>query len=226
MKKVHGDRMFHPCCDDKLMGNFLSSPDKFCLASFQSYQVLPSKFPTILETCQRVYEKQNVTNHRMQLLVSIREPISRTLSFIHQQCNRNGRRRPKELLQACNRCNFDQDKDVWLGFADRTNKEYEDIHSLMASRVIMDADEKEPLKINRSIPVLALDLDDLSPFFQELKGILPDTHNNRFHRKSTFNKEELDRCNFHMSSEMIKALSKSTRSYRNLTLGVEEMVQV
>ena len=220
LTKVHGYGAFHPCCDNKLINNFKSKPDQFCNASFQSYQVLPNKFPYLLDTCQEIYDASPLP-HRMQILVSVREPISRTLSFIHQQCNRNPNRRSKELLAACDRCNFDSDKDIWLDFAYRTNQEYEDVYTLMSSRVIQEGDKT--YQIAKDLPVLAIDLDDLNPFFDHVQKFLPEEYQIRFRRKKSFNKETLERCSFHMSSEMIKVLSKSTKSYRNLTIGVEEL---
>ena len=105
-------RLFPPrlnsCCGPTLMERFRVEPIKYCEAKFSSYQVGRSEFlDEIVPTCIAK------TGARAVVLVSFREPIQRTLSYIHQKCNKHLWGRSDAMKRACRTCSYEQDKVFW-----------------------------------------------------------------------------------------------------------------
>lgn len=143
---------------------------------------------------------------RAIILATFREPHQRTLSYIHQHCNKYFRGRPKELQEACKRCDYHNDTAFWNQFVgEKTNEQYEDLSILLSSQV-------------PNTQVLYVDLADLGGLFSDLYNAT-EQHRafdpNMTHR----NPEKVDLCNFSFGSGMFKVLRPSTELYREWTLG-------
>jgi len=214
--------------DPHRLPQFAKHPHAYCeQAKFSSYQATGKKFKEIIETCRRISTKRYVT------LTAYREPIARTLSLIHQQCNKNFEKRREELRNACTRCRYNDgeetdaqsinDNKVWDGFTEMTNDAYTEL-------LDFNMHLKEELNRNKESPpvqVLMLDMADIDNFFQHLDDVLVSSgqkwngKNIRVPRKQgTFNKEKLGVCSFGMKSQMIKSLKPSIEAYRSLTLSL------
>ena len=196
-------RIFPPrlgsCCSKTLMNHFHRKPNRFCSAKFSSYQVDSSDFlDEIVPTCIAN------TGVRAVILVSIREPIQRTLSQIHQICNKNFKMRTNVTKSACTRCSYEQDKVFWDNFVQDTNRQYVELMDVASAKI-------------SNTTVLSVDLMDLSALYRDLFAA---TRHVTFNKSTSANPEMTNRCNFGFKSEMFRGLRLSTEVYRNLTLGV------
>ena len=183
----------------KLLKQFREEPRKLCLAKFSSYQVSSPEFVnTIIPTCMK-----ETGGSRAIILVSFREPIQRSLSFIHQMCNKYQRNRSPETRQACSRCSYDLDPAFWNERMQNCNQEYVDLQTMINTKTA-----------NTSI--LSVDMVDLSFLYEKL--FLATNHQAFQQQPHTTNAEAVQRCNFGFKSEMFRNLATSSEVYRNLTL--------
>ena len=150
---------------------------------------------------------------RSVVLTTYREPISRTLSSIHQLCNKQSNKRTDETLEACNECRYDFGTDVWDRVVNMTNDHFEGVAEV-ASLQIPD------------VQVISLDMVDISPALDRLRERLPlDAKKLKVKDIPDVpitqwrNPERKSVCAFAMTSEMIKSLGVAQAVYRNLTAG-------
>lgn len=189
------------CCNDLMMKRFHDNPEKHCNIKFSSYEVSSTSFLNdILPTCY------NITKGRAVVLVTFREPVARTVSYIHQMCNKNLHLRTPQQRQVCERCSYKDDKDYWTNFLQDANKQYQGLYDV-ASFV-----PKPYANV-----VLAIDLVDLSQLYSDLHNV---TNHDAFHMKTKANPESTKLCNFGITSEWLRALRPANDVYRNLTLGI------
>lgn len=76
------------CCDTGLWNRFANQTNHFCGLKFGLYETGVPMFANIIETCQQHTKKRK----REIALITIRDPIKRTLSRINMRCNRSYRR--------------------------------------------------------------------------------------------------------------------------------------
>ena len=208
------------CCGHTAMDRFQERRDDYCDAKFTSYQVKGGHFRDIVSECmsdRSEGEAGGVDGGRIDgrpperrssiALVSFREPIQRTLSSIHQTCNKNKSRRREETRAACERCSYDieEDRAVWDGLIKRTNLLYEGI--ALVSRMVIGG-----------VQVLTIDTVDVDNFFTRLRSALSPRW--EVSTSGVRNTESLSLCNFGMTSDIFRALTPSETIYRNLTLGI------
>lgn len=197
------------CCGELVIERFLESPQSYCNAPFASYQVTPDNFrDVILKTCKETSTKKTV------VLVTYREPVAWTVSYIHQLCNKNWHKRSERIREMCKRCNYYDD-----------SKEYDNIirerFLQLAQGILFNATFITSRK-NRALNRLALDNVDLDSFLKDLQNYLPPEYRHRLSLAKTIdnNLEKKQLCDFKVPSTLIKALKSSLRLYRNLTLGL------
>ena len=202
------------CCWEKTIQRFAGDRKERCMRPFNSYQVYASDFYKImLKGCKKVLKKEMKKSHesrRIVALASFREPYEKTLSQIHQYCNKNPKRRTKEFLAMCKRCDYNEDQAEWdREIVDVTNHEYISLHNdLILGTASID------------IPVLTIDTLDISSFFDDLKENLPTKYASRLRDDDSFhNQERLKVCDFGFRSAMMRNLHPSLEAYRDLTLG-------
>lgn len=182
----------------KLLKQFQEEPRRFCLAKFSSFQVPSPDFAdTIIPTCMK-----ESGGSRAIILVSFREPIQRSLSFIHQMCNKYQRHRSKETRQACSRCSYEHDPAFWKEHIQSFNQDYVDLQAMVNTKTT-------------NASVLSVDMVDLSLLYEKL---FVATKHQAFRQPETTNAEATQRCNFGFKSEMFRGLATSSEVYRNLTL--------
>ena len=215
------------CCGDELMDRFRAHKEEYCMSPFRPFQVGASNVPEIVDACRDVYREIHAgTNdarvHYLEVLVSIREPTTRELSKIHQMCNKNFGGREKRWQEACRRCTFDEDRDFWLSGASTTNQPYEDVLALLSTpghgRVATPNQTAAMDPLPAMVPTYLIDMSDISPFLSELKQSLNEL-GSRLPIEGNRNKESKAICNFHMPSDLMKALSPALSAYRAIVSG-------
>jgi hypothetical protein len=220
MDKLFGMDFLDSCCHDEIVEQVQQNTAKYCNRKFMSYQVSGSQFESIVKTCMAHHQHQQRKSpyqsqpQRAVVLFSYREPIARTLSNIHFMCNHDyvPDWRPKKLLEACDRCDFEQDQDVWMKWVDMTNTDYQELYYHVVRSSYLTSTES-------NINLLAIDTADVSRFFLHLKDALPESYRANINETSVSNMEVKTRCSFGMTSSMIKGLHVSQEIYRNLTSG-------
>ena len=195
------------CCGEELKGRFLADPSSYCSRPFSSYQTDRKFFiENILETCKQL-------SKRVVFLVSFREPLTRAVSWIHQICNKNTRKRTSEVLEACQRCTYADDPDFYNQY-----KSLQGLDALMLSnRTFWSGMDGHGM--------LAIDNVDLNEFLHLLEGALPDSYEHSFKKlfegKQTQNVEKTQVCNFRVPSAMMKSYSDEVLLYRKIVMGRE-----
>ena len=193
------------CCGEELNGRFLADPSSYCSRPFSSYQTDRKFFiENILETCKQL-------SKRVVFLVSFREPLTRAVSWIHQICNKNTRKRTSEVLEACQRCTYADDPDFYNQY-----KSLQGLDALMLSnRTFWSGMDGHGM--------LAIDNADFNEFLHLLEGAMPDSYEHSFKKlfegKQTQNVEKTQVCNFRVPSAMVKNYKDELLLYRKIVLG-------
>ena len=140
------------------------------------------------------------------------QPISTTLSFIHQRCNKNWDKRAEFIQEACTVCQYEAHRKVWDRFADVITSQLAGAWHVM--HVLQDEEDNNSttrdLPIDR-LEVAVLEPNDIDAF---LKAWHPDLEFNKV------NEEILNRCYFRMTKEYIDKLSPAAEWYRRFVAGV------
>ena len=231
------------CCGPKLLGKLANdekSREKYCTAKFSSYQIIGSHVEGLVKSCMRINsddvaatssgtksENKSITANdkskndnddpprkpRSVVLTTYREPISRTLSSIHQLCNKQSNKRTNETLEACSECRYDFGTDVWDRVVNMTNDHFEGVAEVASLQI-------------PNVQVISLDMVDISPALDKLRERLPlDAKKLKVKDIPDVpitqwrNPERKSVCSFAMTSEMIKSLGIAQTVYRNLTAG-------
>ena len=214
---------FHPkrtkmssCCSGKAVDKFNKFISYFCSSKFTAFQVRASQFDGIVSQCmdyyKTAYEKKKIKKKQsLVILASIREPASRTLSNIHQLCNKNLNRRDEELKKACSACDYEKHPEAFDKIVQTTNKDY-----LGIVRTVQLSSKFS----SGSVKSLTLDTDDIDSMFTMLQLSLSKSSNYTFPLNEKKNPEKHSRCNFGMKSTMFKNLAISREIYRNITAGL------
>jgi hypothetical protein len=212
---------------------FENDVDKYCSAKFSSYQVQVDDdlfLNTILPTCmdynyQTMKTKTNEIRSSMHdddgggggpraiVLATFREPIARTISSVHQVCNKNLQRRDNVTATACRRCSYSSDQEFWdAQFFERATYIYKSIQNVIFSN-------------SANTTVVMVDTMDLDDFYAAINQVAITRKYTSFlinvkpkkGQSHHFNSEIIQRCNFAVTSEMIRKLQIPQMIYRNLT---------
>jgi hypothetical protein len=224
--KLLGLPMRDTCCSARMRRRFMNNTRDYCAQAFQSYEVIDG-FGTMVKVCDdRYYKKpsrdqmilsnfqddprQGWQPHRLIVLTTLREPIERLLSKIHQICNKNLKSRSQKVLAACQRCDFAQDEDMWMQWA-REQGSLED-------RVIVQQ-TRGPL---HKYPHLWLDVSDLNAMIHQLRPRFSQQQQQEvfdWYFSQKHNPEKLNNCRFSMDSSLIKGLNESKAIYKDFLTG-------
>ena len=205
------------CCGDSFMYNsFRQNITNYCINKKMGiYEVTPEQYTEILDTCKQVIP----SDHTMIGLITIREPIQRTISQIHQLCNVNPHRNEQYVQDICERCNYtvnDDDKYFYDKKTNKTNWIYSGVQDVISNTTI-------------DVPLLILDSTDITEFFDTLEDIATQSlrrinsllDNETFHFPvGRYNPERKTICDFAMPSSMMKHHADSLRTYRWILQGM------
>jgi len=183
---------------DEALQDFHKKAEAYCRFKYFSYQSTGEDMRMIVETCMRLNSRANAI-----VWFTYREAISRFVSMVNQQCNKSFKIRRAEVQRFCYRCQCresdDSDNKVLKAFINSANKMYLSISSITQ------------MNLNR-VQVLLMDTMELSEFLNALSLELPFRPS-----RITRNTERTDRCNFCITSKIIKELAPSIGVYQNLT---------
>ena len=163
-------------------------------SKFTSYQDQSRGYADIVQAC---LDGTKTTKRKFVSISSYREPISRTLSVIHQWCNKNFGAQTEKMKRACRRCSYpdpvvDQagmdDKAVWDGVANMTIRSFEYLRwinehmkdELRYNRIVNDDETNDDDDVDdgdgddrrQSVDVLMIDTMDLDSFFSAFDAAL------------------------------------------------------
>mmetsp|Transcript_8672 Transcript_8672/g.19064 ORF Transcript_8672/g.19064 Transcript_8672/m.19064 type:complete len:332 (-) Transcript_8672:301-1296(-) len=196
------------CCFQTMLERFRKNPEKYCFKKFSSYQLMGYGLAEVIEKCMELhYKKTGNKNTKAIVISTFREPIAKTLSSIHQVCNKNLGQRGDPRKNACKNCDYDKDPEVWNQFLKESTRVYKSLYRDISH---MDRD---------GVEVLTIDLVDITNFFEQLKKKLLDPFSKKIIPDKRSNKESLEYCNFKLNSAMIKGLGLAEEIYRRLSLG-------
>lgn len=173
----------------------------YCGAKCGAYEVHAEEFEEVVGECTRMRRPDG--RHRAVVLVSLREPMRQLLSTIHEHCNRERARAfmGHEFLDACGRCSYEEDADIWDAKTEWVNQRIEE--AFRVSLIRMDR-----------VDVLTVEDTDIDRMFGMLQSALPSRNVTVGRRENT---QVLSYCSFGLKSPMIKALAPSFALYQNLT---------
>lgn len=189
------------CCGKPLLKRFLSQRDRYCRQKFSSWQVSDREFAeVILPGCD-----DNLAGYpsRKMILISYREPVSMTLSSIHQTCNKNLSRRSRQVQEACASCKYEVHTDVWLDHVRSVERYLQGVHRLIHEK-------SHNATGTHTIDVLSVEPNDIDNFLRQFK---PNT---------TFdmaNSAQTGKCSFRPTTEFLKGLRVAQSVYRDLVAG-------
>ena len=203
------------CCHDEFMTNrFRPNPEAYCSREMGVYEVQPIEFAEVIETCRRTASSNSNT---FLGLISVREPLERTISAIHQKCNVHTLRLEEPTRSVCERCSYSgNDSDFFDRVTNRTNEFYQGMKSIINNATL-------------DIPILILDNADISDFVYSIEmhatkilkrgNYLAD--NETFHfpsgKSNAQDKVPKKLCEFGMPATMMKHHATSLEVYRWIT---------
>jgi Sulfotransferase family len=194
------------CCNEKfLTERFRQNPQDYCSRKMSIYEIKTDDFAEIHQICHDIYPSRKFVT-----LISIREPIQRTLSMIHHQCNKNFDLKNPYEQAMCLKCAYVNDSiPFWDSFVRQTNTLYANLMDVMQHRNLR-------LKhLGRKMPIwLILDNLMIDPFFDLIESSLSEKT-----MKGRWNKEQTKICNFGMPSIMMKNLLPAQAVYSGLAGG-------
>eukprot|EP00934_Nitzschia_sp_Nitz4_P009455 Nitzschia sp. Nitz4//scaffold3_size479765//145490//146458//NITZ4_000063-RA/size479765-processed-gene-0.301-mRNA-1//-1//CDS//3329550647//9445//frame0 len=198
------------CCNSDFMEKtFEQKTNKYCSKRLGVYEVKPEQFQQVIDTCTSITSNSSSTRPRRYIgLMSVREPIQRTLSAIHQRCNVHVSALKNETYETCSRCSYTGDDMAFYDtFVNTTNEVYKSM--------------KENLLQNSSIdiPLYVIDNDDIDDFFHKIEVAITESSsfplNNTFHfHRGTANSENKEKhCDFGMPSKVMKQQRPALQAY-------------
>lgn len=210
------------CCNDKFMKNeFWPNVTTYCSKKLGVYEVRPKEYVEVVRACQDFREKrfnasETTKRHRYIGLVSVREPIERTLSAIHQQCNVHSGQLHQDTHDICERCSYEEDADkpFYEKFVNKTNDAY-----IGLKETIILSDPKI------DIPLYIIDNEQIDVFFEKLEDLISLRSMHYFNRTFHFpqgksNSEKSDKlCDFGMPSALMRQHRSSLQAYHWLWYG-------
>jgi len=185
------------CCMEGAMWFFEKNVTAHCFSKSSSYEVTGDQMRMIVETCTKLRPSSNAI-----VMFTYREPVARFVSKINHLCNKRYKTRSAYMQMACDRCAYEPDtKDFFQKLILQQNNLY-----LAAPHIA---------KMNfENVQVLLVDTMDLYRFLGTL-SLLPGFNAIKMIKNVAYTK----RCDFGITSEIIKELSTSVKVYRNLSVG-------
>ncbi|KAI2490541.1 hypothetical protein MHU86_24019 [Fragilaria crotonensis] len=194
------------CCNEKLLDRFRLHPREYCSRKLSVYEVKAPQYHEIMETCKHLHP-----SHYYLSLISVREPIQRTLSMIHHQCNKNFDHKNAIEQSICSNCTYTPESAwFWDQFTTQTNTIYVELLEMVQNETRQRLLHHRPTKLTW----LFLDNSMIDPFLELFKLTM---QVNLTYGKS--NKENTHVCNFGMTSSMMKDLRRSQMIYASLVGG-------
>ena len=165
------------CCGSNLIKRFQNNTSQFCTNyKFSIYEMNSLEFSTILETCSK-YNEQEEGGHTYVSIVTVREPIQRTISQIHQQCNKGYKVHAEYYQKYCQQCMFLEDDSknnkFWIEeFVHKTNKVFVELQQLLEQRQTQTRQTQQAQQQTqysmKDIPILILDSTMINDFLNTL----------------------------------------------------------
>ena len=212
------------CCHDVLMDKFYNNTHDYCYQKrIGIYEVWGDEYYEVLEACRTLYPQELYVG-----LISLREPIQRTLSLIHQQCNSGYHKKNSLYQEYCRNCTYTDDTTSAARFWDstfvqNTNRQYlSTLDFIRQQQQRNDRDSAADHEATRSsstttIPLLYVDSSMINDFFTRL------SHGMRLRNSSLLddareivNVENRSICDFGIKSSMIKKLQPSIDAYATI----------
>lgn len=177
-----------------MMNRFERNTPRYCNLRLGVYEVIGSQFQEVVETCHAYYKNETKTKHRAIALVTVREPVQRIVSGIHQRCNKGNRAKlTPEWPRICRRCSYYNDTEYWDELVEKNNLIYEELnYNLPIDLLVLDT-----LMIDRFLQLLE----------KKLSVQIP---------RGTANEERKNICDFHVPSEMFRKLVPAQLAYRKI----------
>jgi len=197
------------------------NPDYYCNRKFSTWEIRESEFEEALNFCLYHYDKNNTLNgnaistaiqetlpskKKVIILVSYREPISRTLSLINQNCNHRLKRKSQIVQDACLRCSYYDDIDYWDSQVQDTNRAMEGIRTLA---------RRKDISSGLGPPLFLIDMLSLTSFFEELEEL----SNTTIPLGKPNSEKPHKHCDFGMTSAMIRGLASASNIYLSYSRG-------
>ena len=223
------------CCNDRMMARFRERPEYYCGLKFGIYEMYGEQFSEVVRTCRQnhsvsgsyvikkrtqggilhTFRKQKKT--REVAFITIREPIQRTISQIHQRCNSNyklGTLTPEEQA-ICDKCDYNNGGNESRHYFDNILTETNDLFMGIAQTAIPSILEQFG---GVQSHLLILDSAYIDTFSNNIE-----IQSGRSFPRGVFNNSEgpLTHCNFAMSSSLMRELKPALDVYRNMTIGEE-----
>ena len=205
------------CCNSKFMeGEFNKHVPKYCSMNMGVYEVKPHQFKQVIRACQeylpQLKKKDDRMQHRYIGLLSVREPIQRSLSGIHQRCNVHSSQLDKATRAICERCAYvDEDEAFYNKIVNNTN----DMYNGMQREILADP--------SIDIPLFTIDSTHINDFFGKIESIVTSrlmkagkiTSNVTFKLpEGKPNAEKLEKiCDFGMPSTLMKNHLPALKAY-------------
>ena len=198
------------CCSSRMKEKFYENTSNYCPNPFQSFEVIDG-FDQMVHQCNNDFYKNSPNNTKVILLTSVREPIGRVLSHIHQACNKNWQFKTNETTkEVCTACNFETHTEFWMKFPRAANGLYNVIrHQSTQSLQMFDHLYVDMVDLNKMATMLSERLSPLNDHYTEV-------FQKYFNKKH--NPEKLDHCSFGLKSPMIKALKPAIETYREFVI--------
>lgn len=228
-------RLFPPrlptCKGGTVKQIFLNQTSTYCQAKFFSMELGLRQFVrSVIPACHDISKKT-----RSIMWLVYREPISRFLSHVHQTCSKNFDRRDNATKAACFRCVYDkelhpEDAEIWDRSVNSFNSQYANLLQFIR--------DNENFSGRYNVTTIAMDTADLSRFYASMNeeddrrrgtgtgGGKMAGRGNRYLPVATTplfvglekrkNVESIERCNFPMTSALIRELKPSIEAYREI----------
>ena len=211
------------CCNNDFMkARFRPHIKELCSKRFGVYEVRSKEYHEVLRTCQD-FQNQMLHNssatsnrhHRYIGFVSIREPIQRSLSAIHQICNVHQSGLRQQVRQTCERCSYDidDDKPFFEKYVNQTNNFYTGLMDILVS---------ESLSV-LGIPIYVVDNQHIRDMFQQLETSIDNDLKKKGSNMTfrfpagTKNSEAASKlCDFGMTSSLMKQHQEALDAYHRI----------
>jgi hypothetical protein len=198
---IFGQRQEDSCCNERMMERLETNPKHYCEEKFSSWQVHAPDFFAMMHRCFRRVKNQR----RALVVVTLRDPVSLLLSYIHQRCNKNWESRSAAVQQACRVCRYENSTQEW------------DKVATLVTRQLQGAWQVARLQTNiTSIPVDAIQVVLLEPV--DLNSFLKKWQPHR--EFPIVNAEALTRCNFQPTQALVDRMAVAQTWYRRLVANV------
>ncbi len=215
------------CCFEIIMEKFFNNTEDYCTKRKMGvYEVTGSQYSQVLETCEKQYSKKG---HTFVGLVTTREPVQRTISLIHQQCNGGYETKNSRYQAFCRNCTYDMYSPdsvlFWQQFVDDSNIAYQEMEKYISARKSRPHMSQATTSNNSGVknsaiksPILVIDNSMIDDLFNILNVGLAKNNHSSIHQGES-NTEILSICNFGMTSAMLRLLRPASSIFLDLWSG-------